>query len=222
MLDTWDPIAKPGHALLHGCSQTPSQCRSTCMDEGRLNLLKDRSIGKRQRASTLGKTRKMALLSIKTQRPAYTVRFHNGKNFSSHAGRNMKPRWNRSFSPSFGRGRSKEPSFLMANDREGACILANRPDLVGTVPIWRPKPDVPPDHPKIPIRPDLSRLKAPKHDFKPAFCLFLCSSFGNQVSSVSLGLFSCTRPWWADIQTKNLYNFWALFWLFEKSSFFCH
>ena len=37
-------------------------------------------------------------------------------------------------------------------------ILANRPDLVGTVPIWRPKPDVPPDDPKKkPIRPDLSR-----------------------------------------------------------------
>ena len=35
-------------------------------------------------------------------------------------------------------------------------ILANRPDLVGTVPIWRPKPDVPPDDPKKPIRPDLS------------------------------------------------------------------
>ena len=51
-------------------------------------------------------------------------------------------------------------------------ILANRPDLVGTVPIWRPKPDVPPDNPKKPIRPVLSRSTPPKHDFKPAFCLF--------------------------------------------------
>ena len=38
-------------------------------------------------------------------------------------------------------------------------ILANRPDLVGTVAICRPKPDVPPDDPKKPIRPDLSRSR---------------------------------------------------------------
>ena len=41
-------------------------------------------------------------------------------------------------------------------------ILANRPDLVGTVPIWRPKPDVPPGDPKKPIRPALS-LSTPKN-----------------------------------------------------------
>ena len=43
-------------------------------------------------------------------------------------------------------------------------ILANRPVLAGTVPIWRPKPDVPPDDPKKPIRPDLSR-STPKTRF---------------------------------------------------------
>ena len=55
-------------------------------------------------------------------------------------------------------------------------ILANRPDFVGTVPIWRPKPDVPPDVPADdPKKADLFRfvpINTPKHDFKPAFCLF--------------------------------------------------
>ena len=57
-------------------------------------------------------------------------------------------------------------------------ILANRPDLVGTVPIWRPKPvpDVPPDDPKKPIRPDLSR-STPKNTILnpllPAAVLFV-------------------------------------------------
>ena len=34
-------------------------------------------------------------------------------------------------------------------------IPANRFDLVGTVPIWRPKPDVSPDDPQRPIFPGL-------------------------------------------------------------------
>ena len=56
-------------------------------------------------------------------------------------------------------------------------ILANRPDLVGTVLIWRPKPDVPSDDPKSRFVP----INAQKHDFKPAFCLFFL--FFNQDSS---------------------------------------
>ena len=47
------------------------------------------------------------------------------------------------------------------------AILANRPDLVGTVPIWRPKPDVPPDDPKKPIRPVLSRSTPKNTIFRP-------------------------------------------------------
>ena len=81
------------------------------------------------------------------------------------------------------------PSHGVLTEQEGACILANRPDLVGTVPIWRPKPDVPPDDPKKPIRPDLTRSTPKKHDFKPAFACSICSSFGIQSSSVSFGLF---------------------------------
>ena len=75
----------------------------------------------------------MALLSIKMQRPADTVRFCNGKKFSSQASGNMKPGWNRLFLPSFGRGRSKAPSLSMADKREGSwreqkvevCLLSS-------------------------------------------------------------------------------------------------
>ena len=86
----------------------------------------------------------------------------------------------------------------------GIGILANRPDLVGTVPIWRPKPDVPPDDPKKPIRPDLSRSKPKTRFLNPLFACSLCSSVGIQVSSVSFGHFSCTRPWQAVSQTKKI------------------
>ena len=72
-------------------------------------------------------------------------------------------------------------------------ILANRPDLVGTVPIWRPKPDVPPDDPKKPIRPDLSRPTPKNTILNPLFACSLCSPVGIQVSSVSFGLFSCSQ-----------------------------
>ena len=81
-------------------------------------------------------------------------------------------------------------------------ILANRPDLVGTVPIWKPKPDVPPDDQKKPIRPDLSRSTPKNMIVNLPFACSLCSSVGIQVSSVSFGLISCTRPWRAVIQTK--------------------
>ena len=91
------------------------------------------------------------------------------------------------------------------------CILANRPDLAGTVLIWRPKPDVPPDDPKKPIRPDLSRSTPKNTSLNLLFACSLCSSVGIQVSSVSFSLFSCTRPWREVIQTKNLYIR-ALFW----------
>ena len=84
-------------------------------------------------------------------------------------------------------------------------ILANNPDLVGTVPIWRPKPDVPPDDPEKLIRPDLSRSMPQNTILNLPFACSLCSSVGIQASSVSFGLFSCTRPWWAVIQTKNPY-----------------
>ena len=87
-------------------------------------------------------------------------------------------------------------------------ILANRPDLVGTVPIWRSKPDVPPDDPK---KADSSRfvpINAQKHDFNPAFCLFLL--FFSQNSS----FFFVFWPFFMypsvvgsyPIQTKNLYT----------------
>ena len=66
----------------------------------------------------------------------------------------------------------------------GVChILANCPDLVRTVPIWRPKPDVPPDDPwanmysrVFPICPD----KQPKNDFKPALRFFIFNYVGIQ------------------------------------------
>ena len=88
-------------------------------------------------------------------------------------------------------------------------ILANRPDLVGTIPIWRPKPD----DTKKPIRPNLSRSTVQNHDFKPAFsACSLSSSVEIQVSSVSFGHFSCTRLWQAVIKKKkNLYIYQALF-----------
>ena len=66
------------------------------------------------------KTRKMTLLSIKTQQPAGTIRFRIGKKFLSHANGNRKPGWKCWFLLSFGRGRSKAPSFSMADEREGS------------------------------------------------------------------------------------------------------
>ena len=81
-------------------------------------MSRERLVGERQRACNLGKTRKMALLSIKKQRPPGMVRFRNEKKFSSHASGNTKPGWNRPFSPSFGRGRSKAPSLSMADERQ--------------------------------------------------------------------------------------------------------
>ena len=63
-------------------------------------------------------------------------------------------------------------------------ILANRPDLVGTVPIWKPKPDVPPDDPKKPIRPDLSRSTPKNTIVNLPFTCSLYSSVGIQVSCV--------------------------------------
>ena len=62
----------------------------------------------------------MALFSIKTQWPADTVRFRNGKKLSYYAIRNTKSGWNRSFSWLFGRGRSKAPSLSMADEGEGS------------------------------------------------------------------------------------------------------
>ena len=70
-----------------------------------------------------------------------------------------------------------------------------------------------------PKKTDLSRSTPKNTILNLPFACSLCSSVGIQVSSVSFDLFSCTRPWWADIQTKNLYIR-ALFWF--KSSFFCH
>ena len=98
-------------------------------------------------------------------------------------------------------------------------ILANRPDLVRTVPIWRPKPDVPPDDPKKPIRPDLSRSTPKNTILNPLFACSLCSSVGIQVSSVSFGRFSCTRLWQAVIQQK-ICIYWGI--VLVKSSFSCH
>ena len=60
-------------------------------------------------------------------------------------------------------------------------ILANRPDLVGTVPIWRPKPDVSLDDPKKPIRPDLSRSTPKNTILNLPFACSLCSSVRIQV-----------------------------------------
>ena len=99
-------------------------------------------------------------------------------------------------------------------------ILANRPDLVGTVPIWRPKPDVPPHDPKKPIRPDLSRSTPKKHDFKPAFCLFsLFFSWNATFFCVFWPFFMYPSVVGRYPNKKSVYIR-ALFWL--KSSFFCH
>ena len=51
--------------------------------------------------------------------------------------------------------------FQLLRKNWSSFILANRPDLVGTVPTWKPKPDVSPDDHKKPICPD----KQPKRDF---------------------------------------------------------
>ena len=49
--------------------------------------------------------------------------------------------------------------------------------------------------PKKPIRPVLSRSTPKNRILNLLFACSLCSSVGIQVSSVSFGLFSCTRPW---------------------------
>ena len=54
-----------------------------------------------------------------------------------------------------------------------------------------------------PIRPDLSRPTPKNTILNLLFACSVCSSVGIQVSSVSFGLFSCTRPWQAVIQTKK-------------------
>ena len=106
-------------------------------------------------------------------------------------------------------------------EEQNFTYLPTVPDLVGTVPIWRPKPDVPPDDPKKPIRPDLSQSTPKNTILKPAFACSLCSSLGIQGSSGSFGLFSCTRPWQAVFQTKNLYTLGHCSGGI-KSSFSCH
>ena len=56
-----------------------------------------------------------------------------------------------------------------------------------------------------PKKTDSSRfvpINAPNTILNLPFACSVCSSVGIQVSSVSFGLFSCTRPWWADIQQK--------------------
>ena len=98
-------------------------------------------------------------------------------------------------------------------------ILANRPDLVGTVPIWRPKPDVPPDDPKEPIRPDLSRSTPKNTILNLPFACSLCSSVRIQVFSVSFGFFHVPVRG-GQLSKQNICIYWPLFWL--KSSFSCH
>ena len=73
-----------------------------------------------------------------------------------------------------------------------------------------------------PKKADSSRFvptNAPKHDLNLLFACSLCSLVGIQVSFVSFGLFSCTRPWQA-VSYPNKKIRTALFWL--KSSFSCH
>ena len=64
-------------------------------------------------------------------------------------------------------------------------------------------------HPaRLPKRADSSRfvpINAQNTILNLPFACSLCSSVGIQVSSVSFDQFSCTRPWRAVIQTKNLY-----------------
>ena len=70
------------------------------------------------------------------------------------------------------------------------CILANRPDLVGTVPISETKTRRPARRPK---KADSSRfvpIDAQKHDLKPAFCLFsLFFSWNSSFFCVFLAFF---------------------------------
>ena len=57
-----------------------------------------------------------------------------------------------------------------------------------------------------PKKADSSRfvpINAQNTVLNPLFACSLCSSVGIQVSSVSFGHFSCTRPWQAVIQTKK-------------------
>ena len=82
------------------------------------------------------------------------------------------------------------------------------------------KPDVPPDDPKKPIRPDFSRSTSKKHDFKPAFCLFsLFFSWNSSFFCVFWPFFMYPSVVGRYPNKKSVYIR-ALFWL--KSSFFCH
>ena len=115
------------------------------------------------------------------------------------------------------------PDFSLSLSRARARtnnILANRPDLVGTVPTWRPKPDIPPDDPKKPIRPDLSRSTPQNTILNPLFACSLCSSVGIQVSSVSFGLFFMYPSVAGSCPNRKSVHIRALFRL--KSSFSCH
>ena len=111
-------LPKPGHALHVARLHARAHGQSILWTKGVWTCWKSDLSGNGNGLEHL----KTALLSIKTQRPADTVRFRNGKKFSSHASGNtdLKPGWNRSFSPSLGRGWSKAPSLSMADEREGS------------------------------------------------------------------------------------------------------
>ena len=72
-------------------------------------------------------------------------------------------------------------------------------------PDLRPKPDVPPDDPKKPIRPDLSRSTPKNTMLNLPFACSLRSSVEILVFPVSFSLFSCTRPWCSYPNKKSVY-----------------
>ena len=68
---------------------------------------------------------------------------------------------------------------------------------------------------KKPTRNDLSQATSKNTILNLPFTCSLCSSVGIQVSSVPFGLFPCTRPWRAVIQTK-ICNGWKSQWPFAR------
>ena len=83
-------------------------------------------------------TRIMSLLSIKTQRPADTVRFCNGKKCLSHASGNTKPGWNRSRSRR--RLGGADQTFSFNGGRERRFLAGAKSWIVPSPQQWRTFP----------------------------------------------------------------------------------
>ena len=114
---------------------------------GAFEPVKERPVGERQWAWTLGKTRKTPLLSIKAQQRVDTTRSRRDNKFSSHASGDMKPGWTSSFSPSSWRGRrhacrsptsfngGRERRFLVEQKMD-VCFLLRSSRLVHVIFVY--------------------------------------------------------------------------------------